>query len=73
MCTQEEKCKTKYKQVQAELESTQRDLKNVTAELLKVKHLYEKVVEQKEALARENKKLQGKTCPTKPQNVYWCR
>lgn len=29
------------------------------AELQKMKHLYEKAVEQKEALARENKKLQG--------------
>jgi hypothetical protein len=34
-------------------------LRGALAELQKMKHLYEKAVEQKEALARENKKLQG--------------
>jgi hypothetical protein len=52
--------KIKLEDVQGELEATQRELKNITAEFLKIKHLYEKVVEQKEALARENKKLQGR-------------
>ena len=39
---------------------SQRELRGALAELQKMKHLYEKAVEQKEALARENKKLQGK-------------
>jgi len=38
---------------------SQRELRGALAELQKMKHLYEKAVEQKEALARENKKLQG--------------
>lgn len=37
----------------------QRELRAANAELQKMKHLYEKAVEQKEALARENKKLHG--------------
>lgn len=42
-----------------ELEAAQREARAALAELQKMKHLYEKAVEQKEALARENKKLQG--------------
>lgn len=45
-------------QLSVELEAAQREARAALAELQKMKHLYEKAVEQREALARENKKLQ---------------
>jgi chromosome segregation ATPase len=51
--------KQRIDELAVELEATQRELRAALAELQKMKHLYEKAVEQKEALARENKKLQG--------------
>lgn len=46
-------------ELNVELEAAQREARAALAELQKFKHLYEKAVEQKEALARENKKLHG--------------
>uniref|UniRef100_A0A915KK89 Uncharacterized protein n=1 Tax=Romanomermis culicivorax TaxID=13658 RepID=A0A915KK89_ROMCU len=51
--------KTRIDELNVELEAAVRELRAAQAELQKMKHLYEKAVEQKEALARENKKLQG--------------
>lgn len=51
--------KTRIDELTVELEAAQREARAALAELQKMKHLYEKAVEQKEALARENKKLQG--------------
>ncbi|KAK6057954.1 hypothetical protein COOONC_04478, partial [Cooperia oncophora] len=49
--------KVRIDELTVELEAVQRELRAANAELQKMKHLYEKAVEQKEALARENKKL----------------
>ena len=54
--------KTRIDELNVELEAAQREAKAALAELQKMKHLYEKAVEQKEALARENKKLHGRPC-----------
>lgn len=43
------------------MENAQRDARNKAAELQKLQHEYEKLRDQKEVLARENKKLTGKT------------
>lgn len=51
--------KTRIDELTVELEAAQREARAALAELQKMKHLYEKAVEQKEALARENRKLQG--------------
>ncbi len=51
--------KARIDELNVELEAAQREARAALAELQKLKHLYEKAVEQKEALARENKKLQG--------------
>lgn len=51
--------KVRIDELNVELEAAIREAKAAQAELQKMKHLYEKAVEQKEALARENKKLQG--------------
>ncbi len=51
--------KIRIDELSVELESAQREARAAQAELAKMKQLYEKAVEQKEALARENKKLQG--------------
>jgi chromosome segregation ATPase len=51
--------KQRIDELTVELEAAQRELRAALGELQKMKHLYEKAVEQKEALARENKKLQG--------------
>lgn len=52
--------KTRIDELTVELEAAQREARAVLAELQKMKHLYEKAIEQKEALARENRKLQGR-------------
>lgn len=51
--------KTKVDELNGMLENAQRDLRNKMAELQQLTHEYEKLKDQKEALARENKKLQG--------------
>lgn len=51
--------KQRIDELTVELEAAQREARAALAELQKMKHLYEKAVEQKEALARENRKLQG--------------
>jgi len=52
--------KIRIDELNVELEAAVREARAAQAELQKMKHLYEKAIEQKEALARENKKLQGK-------------
>lgn len=62
-CNQLEKInldlKSKIEELTVMLEQTQRDLRAKTADLQKLQHEYEKLRDQKEALARENKKLSG--------------
>ncbi len=62
-CAQLEKLnldlKVKLEEVTALMEQAQRDLRAKAAELQKLQHEYEKLRDQKEALARENKKLTG--------------
>ncbi len=52
--------KSKLEEVSILLEQTQKDLRVKIADLQKLQHEYEKLRDQKEALARENKKLTGK-------------
>ena len=62
-CSQLEKLnldlKNKVEEVTILLENTQKELRIKIQDLQKLSHEYEKLREQKEALARENKKLQG--------------
>ena len=51
--------KNKLEEVSLLLEQTQKDLRTKIADLQKLQHEYEKLRDQKEALARENKKLSG--------------
>lgn len=63
-CSQLEKLnldlKNKVEEVTILLENTQKELRIKIQDLQKLSHEYEKLREIKEALARENKKLQGK-------------
>lgn len=54
--------KNRVDELTVRLDVAQKELRAAVAELQKVKHLYEKTVEQRDALARENKKLSGKVC-----------
>lgn len=62
-CSQLEKLnldlKNKVEEVSILLENTQKELRIKIQDLQKLSHEYEKLREQKDALARENKKLQG--------------
>lgn len=51
--------KNKLEEVSILLEQTQKDLRIKISDLQKLQHEYEKLRDQKEALARENKKLTG--------------
>lgn len=51
--------KTRIDEVTTRVDAAQREAKVAQAELQKIKHLYEKTIEQRDALSRENKKLQG--------------
>lgn len=55
--------KSKLEEVTILLEQTQKDLRLKIGELQKLQHEYEKLRDQRDALARENKKLTGKRDP----------
>lgn len=55
--------KTRLEETSALYEQTTRDLRNKQAELQRINHELEKTREQKDSLARENKKLSGQLTP----------